>query len=264
VKKEVSSISHVFFAGDHRLEGMLEWPSPTGPRVAVADDGRPQVGEKEAAPAPNGGVVVAHPHPLYGGTMAQPVVFRVAKACRERGFVTFRFNFRGVGASAGAYDGREEYRDVEAALAYLRGQLAAGREASNPTQIATFSSGSSGVKLGLAGYSFGSVMASVAAGRGGVPVEALALIALPVAWPELPADFFRTLERFGRPVLAVCGEADDLAPPDEVASTLEGLGIDFRLEVVAGSGHLFEGRQHEVGEIVGDFFASVLGRLSTR
>jgi len=74
---------------------------------------------------PAGGVVIAHPHPLMGGTMAQPVVYRVARACRERGFASLRFNFRGVGQSRGRYSGSEEYRDVEAALAFLRGRVAA-------------------------------------------------------------------------------------------------------------------------------------------
>ncbi|HLA82429.1 MAG TPA: hypothetical protein VJP78_12555, partial [Thermoleophilia bacterium] len=92
----------VMFAGDSRLEGVLEWPGE-GPI--------------------RGGVVVAHPHPLHGGTMSQPVVYRCAQASRDRGFATLRFNFRGVGGSEGAYSGRDEYRDVEAASAYLRSRM---------------------------------------------------------------------------------------------------------------------------------------------
>ncbi len=97
---------HVYFSGDDRLEGILEWPAGVGESAATGGEAGPRVA---------GGVVVAHPHPLYGGTMAQPVVYRVAQACRERGFASLRFNFRGVGQSEGRYSGSEEYRDVEAA-----------------------------------------------------------------------------------------------------------------------------------------------------
>ena len=242
---------HLFFEGDDRLEGILEWPE--GP------------GDGAAAPHVAGGVVVAHPHPLYGGTMAQPVVHRVAQACRERGFGSLRFNFRGVGRSSGRYSGTEEYRDVEAALAFLRGRLAAGpAEALGASGASTSADALSPVPgpkstLGLAGYSFGSRMAALAAGTAAVPVDALALIALVVEWEGLSRGALDGLARFRGPVLAVCGELDDLAPPDVVEETLQGLGIDFRLAVVTGTGHFFEHRQREVGELVAAFFAERLG-----
>jgi alpha/beta superfamily hydrolase len=175
--------------------------------------------------------------------MAQPVVYRVAQACREQGFGSLRFNYRGVGRSGGRYSGTEEYRDVEAALAFLHGRLASDRR----------------LPLGLAGYSFGSVMAALAAGSGAVPVDALALVALVVDWEELPPGTLDGLARFRSPVLAVCGELDDLAPPDAVERALHRLGIDFRLTVVKGTGHFFEQRQREVGELVAAFFAETLG-----
>lgn len=219
---------HILFSGDDRLEGILEWP-----------EGAP-------APAAAGGVVVAHPHPLYGGTMAQPVVYRVAQGCREQGLASLRFNFRGVGRSRGRYSGGREYRDVEAALAFLRGKLepVAGRRA----------------PLCLAGYSFGSVMAAVAAGEGTVPIEALALVAFVVEWEEWPPGVVDGLSRFRGPVLAVCGEQDDLAPPAVVERALKGLGVDYRLSVVEGTGHFFENRQREVGDRVAAFFAEAAGR----
>ncbi len=232
---------HVYFSGDDRLEGILEWPEGAGENASAGG---------EAGPPASGGVVIAHPHPLYGGTMAQPVVHRVARACRERGLASLRFNFRGVGQSEGRYSGSEEYRDVEAATAFLRGRLAAGGPAS--------ASGGRRPPLGLAGYSFGSVMAAVAAGAGEVPVQALALIALVVGWEESPPGLLDGLARFQGPVLAVCGESDDLAPPDVVERALAGLKLDFRLVVVPGAGHLFEHKQQEVGERVAAFFADTL------
>ena len=145
--------------------------------------------------------------------MAQPVVYRMAQACRERGFASLRFNFRGVGESAGRYSGTEEYRDVEAAAAFLRGRLAAGRGGSE--------AGGHGPPLGLAGYSFGSVMAAMAAGAGAVPVAgAGADRASSSGWEDSPPDALDRLARFQGPVLAVCGESDDLAPPEVVERAL--------------------------------------------
>ena len=69
----------VFFSGDDRSKGILEWP-PGSPAA------RPWRGAPGRLRGRGG--VVAHPHPLYGGTMLQPVVYRVARACRERGFAS--------------------------------------------------------------------------------------------------------------------------------------------------------------------------------
>jgi uncharacterized protein len=75
-------------------------------------------------PAAPAGVVVCHPHPLYGGAMDNPVVTAVAEACAAQGLASLRFNFRGVGASTGAWDeGRGEQDDLRAALALLRQRL---------------------------------------------------------------------------------------------------------------------------------------------
>jgi alpha/beta superfamily hydrolase len=232
---------HIFFSGDDRLEGILEWPAGPDGGVGAGEQPGPA---PEVAPPVAGGVVVAHPHPLYGGTMAQPVVYRVAQASRERGFASLRFNFRGVERSGGRYSGVEEHRDVEAALAYLRGRIETGEPRRRP--------------LGLAGYSFGSMMAAMAAGSGQVPVDALALIALVVDWAGSPPGALAGLAGFRGPVLAVCAELDELAPPTVVERALRDLGVDFRLTVIDGAGHMFERRQREVGERVADFFAEKL------
>jgi alpha/beta superfamily hydrolase len=236
---------HIFFSGDDRLEGILEWPEGAAAGRLPGTTGASASGSSVA-----GGVVVAHPHPLYGGTMAQPVVYRMAQACRERGFVSLRFNFRGVGQSLGRYSGSDEYRDVEAAAAFLRGRLGDGTA---PGELPGRRS-----PLALAGYSFGSMMVALAAADGAVPVDALALVALVVRWEEWEPGTLDGLARFEGPVLAVCGEADDLAPPESVERTLARLGLDFRLVVVPGTGHFFEHRQREVGEKVAAFFTDTL------
>jgi alpha/beta superfamily hydrolase len=225
----------LFFPGDDRLEGILEWPE------AVAAAG--------AVRGVAGGVVVAHPHSLHGGTMAQPVVYRIGTACRQRGLATLRFNFRGVGGSLGTYSGTEEYRDVEAAAAFLLGRMAslAGDAAPGPATP----------PLALAGYSFGSIMSARAAAEL-ESVRALALVGFVVSMRDLPPDTFTKLAAFRGPVLAVCAENDDLGYPEDVERALTGLGLDLTMSVVDGAGHFLEGRHREVGERVASFLSQAL------
>ncbi|HUR56141.1 MAG TPA: alpha/beta fold hydrolase [Opitutaceae bacterium] len=91
--------------------------------------------------SPRAVAVVAHPHPLYGGTMDNKVVTTVARAFTDAGATTFRFNFRGVGATEGTHDeGRGETEDCLAVIAHAR--RAAG-----------------GLPLWIAGFSFGGAVA---------------------------------------------------------------------------------------------------------
>lgn len=218
--------------------------------IITADDRLEGIYEEPEGVEAWGGVVVAHPHPLHGATMDQPVVYRTAQACRRRGLATLRFNFRGVGASGGTYSGFDEYRDVEAAAAFLRGQLDAldgepglGRR-SRP--------------LALAGYSFGSIMSAMAA-AGQVPVHALALIAFVATWEDMLPAVLDKLAMYSGPVLAVCGENDEIAPPQEVERVLTELKLNFSLSVVEGADHFFGGVHREVGERVAAFLDDVMG-----
>ena len=80
--------------------------------------------------APKAGIALCHPHPLYGGDMENPVVVRAAEVCHEAGLATLRFDFRGVGASTGAFDeGRGEQDDLGAALDHLAQTLPPGARA---------------------------------------------------------------------------------------------------------------------------------------
>ena len=98
-------------------------------------------GATKGTPSP--GVVVAHPHPQYGGDMDNPVVQALCEAALEAGAAVLRFNFRGVGFSEGKYDeGVGEQRDLAAAVDYLR-------------NVPEVDSG----RVAVAGYSFGSVVA---------------------------------------------------------------------------------------------------------
>jgi hypothetical protein len=109
---------------------LLRFPSADGVRL----EGRLAVAGTER------GVVLCHPHPLYGGSMLTPVILTVEAAFQAAGFTTLAFNFRGVGGSEGAHgEGRAEILDVAGALARLRAALDAA-----PRLVA------------VAGYSFGS------------------------------------------------------------------------------------------------------------
>src|SRR5690554_4830659 len=97
------------------------------------------------------GVVICHPHPLYGGSMANNVVYAVSRALTKKGIASFCFNFRGVGRSEGVHDGGQgEIDDTLAAIAFLadRSEIESGR-------------------VGLAGYSFGGAVALNAAMQSG-------------------------------------------------------------------------------------------------
>ena len=149
-------------------------------------------------PRARAGVVVCHPHPLYGGDMDSRVVTTIGETCAEdAGMAALRFNFRGVGGSGGDWDeGRGEQADVRAALGYLRARLPAGSP------------------LALAGYSFGAMM-SAAVAAGGEPLAGLALIAPPLA--RRPWQPPAALAVHG-PILLLAGSEDEHCPADALGA----------------------------------------------
>ena len=143
------------------------------------------------------GVVLCHPHPLYGGDMDNHVVGAALEACQGVGLATLRFNFRGVGGSRGAWDeGRGEQDDVRQALAFLGQRLPAG------------------ARPALAGYSFGASMSALVAASG-QRLAGLALIAPPLAAPGWKNP--STLEIDG-PILLIAGRDDHYCPPDALTT----------------------------------------------
>jgi len=165
------------------------------------------------------GVVVCHPHPLYGGDMDNPVVMAVARACVRAGLATLRFNFRGVGDSGGSWDeGLGEQDDVRAALTHLRLLLPGD------------------ARLALAGYSFGSMMAAAIAGEGR-PLGGLALVAPPLGMRPLGSMSGPAVDG---PLLIVAGSADQYCPPDALAALGQTLP-KATVTVLDGVNHFFFG-----------------------
>lgn len=158
-----------------------------------------------------GVAIIAHPHPLYGGTLDNKVVQTLAKAFESIGYMTVRFNFRGVGESAGEFDeGRGELEDLLAVAAHVRSHIP-------------------GSGLVLAGFSFGASIAAAAAER--LNPEQLVLIAPPVE--RFPID------KVAPGTLVVHGEEDDVAP---LADALAWAGPQqLPVVVFPGTGHFFHG-----------------------
>ena len=165
---------------------------------------------------PRGIAVVCHPHPQGGGTMDNKVTVTVARAFVQLGWSVVRFNYRGVGASAGAWDeGRGEVDDALAAIDHAR-KL-------HP-----------GLPLALGGFSFGGFVAAAAAARLPAAVAARRLVLVAPSTekqevPPVPAD-----------TLVVHGDADELVP---LAATLAwARPATLPVLVLPGVGHFFHGQ----------------------
>ncbi|RMF24295.1 MAG: alpha/beta fold hydrolase, partial [Deltaproteobacteria bacterium] len=177
---------------------------------------------RRARQGSSGLAVVAPPHPLYGGTMSNPVVVAVVRALARQGVRTLRFNWRGTGRSAGRASGSLEdaAADYGAALDAL---LAAGPQplGGEPTGCVV-----------AAGYSFGSVAAALVA-RERNEIGAVVLVAPPVGM--LGEEPFTALEV---PVAVVAGDTDEFAPASELRRVF-GARDATCLHVVEGADHFF-------------------------
>ncbi|MFY3743331.1 alpha/beta hydrolase [Anaeromyxobacter sp. Red801] len=175
----------------------------------------------EEVPGARFAALVCHPHPRFGGTMHNHATYRLARAVRAQGGHTLRFNYRGVGLSAGAYDrGLGEVEDTRAALGWL-----AARHPDLP--------------LLCCGFSFGSWMTILAGGPDprvrGLLLAGLALRSADLDLVRDAADA-RAVEQ---PAAVVQAERDAFGLPDDVRAVLEGSRGPRRLAVVPGTTHLF-------------------------
>ena len=175
--------------------------------------------------SPTKGVVITHPHPLYGGDMDNPVVSVIEGTFREKGFTTLRFNFRGVGTSTGRFDnGRGEIRDLGYALDHLK--CLGIRE--------TY----------LAGYSFGAWVIAHTRNPG---ANRMLLVSPPAAFMD-----FSTANPMDCPVSAITGSLDELAPPASVSPLMKRLNPESDLVVMEGADHFYSGFSRELSATVSD------------
>ncbi len=171
----------------------------------------------DASVAPCGVAVIAHPHPLFGGTMDNKVVQTLARAFVQCGWTALRFNFRGVGATAGAYDeGRGEAEDFGLVLAQLAGDA----------------------PVALAGFSFGAFVASRALAA--LPADRSVRQLVLVGTAASRFDVAAVPPGLHTRTLVVHGEQDDTVPLSAVLDWARPQALP--VTVVPGGGHFFHGQ----------------------
>jgi uncharacterized protein len=179
--------------------------------------------------------VVCHPHPLFGGTLHNKVVFHTMKALNSFGFPVLRFNFRGAGLSEGEHDyGKGEIEDVQTALDWLDAEYH--------------------VPLIFAGFSFG---AAIGLRPACADPRVSAVIALGVPVAPVAADTedprvytFEFLHDCAKPKLFVSGARDQFGPRAKVDALVASLPEPKKLVIIEGADHFFEGRLHELRNAV--------------
>jgi alpha/beta superfamily hydrolase len=171
------------------------------------------------------GVVISHPHPLYGGSMHNNVVKAVAHAYQEEGYSTLRFNFRGVENSEGDFgNGVGEQEDVTAALQTL------GKK-----------------HMDLAGYSFGAWVNALGIDAF-TEAERLIMVSPPVDFID-----FSFLKYSPKIQLVICGTLDDIAGYRNVERVLPSWNDKATFRVIEGADHFYMGYEDEIKSIIGEF-----------
>ncbi|WP_119419511.1 alpha/beta hydrolase [Desertibaculum subflavum] len=208
----------------------------TGPEGRL--EGRYQHGNSETrqnAPL----ALILHPHPLYGGTMNNKVVYTLYQTFAKNGFSVLRFNFRGVGRSQGGYDqGQGELSDAASALDWL--------QAYNPNASQCW----------VAGFSFGAWIGMQLLMR---RPEIAGFISVAPPAGKFDFGFLAPCPSSG---LIVHGTADDLVPEPEVAKLAQRLAnqkdITVEYRTIPGTGHFFENKLEELGGMVDKYLKKSL------
>jgi alpha/beta superfamily hydrolase len=206
---EISSIRSLSLAGSAgRLEALLNAGSPNATHAAV----------------------VCHPHPLYGGTLHNKVVFHAMKALNSFGFPVLRFNFRGTGLSEGEHaNGVDEVEDVRAAMAWLEREYA--------------------LPIIFAGFSFGAAV-GLRATYADPPVPALIALGLPAVPIENRVYDLEFLRACTKPKLFVSGARDEFGPPGKLEALVETFADPKKLVRIEAGDHFFEGRLREMRDAI--------------
>ncbi|CAI8723300.1 MULTISPECIES: alpha/beta hydrolase [unclassified Pseudomonas] len=192
------------------------------------------VGQLEAlyldSPEPRGLALICHPNPVQGGTMLNKVVSTLQRTARDAGFITLRFNYRGVGASAGSHDmGTGEVDDAQAAAQWLR--------ARHPD-----------LPLTLLGFSFGGFVAASLGGRLEAKGETLARLFM-VAPAVMRLGDQDPLPQHGALTL-IQPETDEVIDPQLVYDWSAALDRPHELLKVAECGHFFHGKLTDLKDLL--------------
>ncbi len=193
------------------------------------------IAQPDATGGPWPGVVICHPHPLHGGSMHNNVVLALALGLAEEGFVTLRFNFRGVGDSQGEHgQGETEYQEALGALDLIKAW---------PDTRG---------KTGLVGYSFGSgvILRHDALHK---EADAVALVS-----PALRYVSGSPLKTRKLPALVVAGDRDRMVEPDRLADELKTFDREPESRIFEGVDHFWYGHEGRLVPEVARFFVEQL------
>ena len=190
------------------------------------------------APEASHAALVCHPHPLYGGTLHNKVVFHAMKALNSFGFPMLRFNFRGTGLSEGQHDhGNGERDDVRTALDWLEREF--------PMPIV------------FAGFSFGAAVGLQVA-CSDARVDSMIGLGIPVAAIDDRNYDFSFLQDCTKPKLFVSGARDQFGPKHQLESLVGAMPEPKKLVIIEAGDHFFEGRLREMREAIEHWVAQTL------
>jgi uncharacterized protein len=194
-----------------------------------ADDVQLEANLREPKDPPRGAVVVCHPHPVYGGTMDNRIVYRAAKAAAMAGFAALRFNFRGVGQSTGQFDqGVGEKDDVIGALRWLKNKYPE-------------------LPLALIGYSFG---AWIGLQIGCTEPSVIAMVGIA---PPLDLYAMEFLTQNPKPSLLIVGTQDEFCSRESILQLQPRLPAASSLHLLEGADHFFSEQIDMVEEFISEF-----------
>ena len=204
-----------FSSGGLLLEGILAIPEGAGSFPAV---------------------IVCHPHPLYGGSMDNNVVYSLSETLTQASLISFKFNFRGVGGSQGEFDqGIDERADVEAAIFFVGNLEYVDQQ-----------------RIGLAGYSAGAGFA-LPVGSDDARIKALVAISPPLATFD-----FEFLKNCPKPKCLIMGDKDDLISAQELLEFCGSLPEPKECETIVGADHFWWGYESQLAARVIAFFGKAL------